>query len=27
MYDERRLEEPMLYAMRLIAACLVGGFR
>jgi exopolysaccharide biosynthesis polyprenyl glycosylphosphotransferase len=25
MYDERRLEEPMLYAMRLVAACLVGG--
>ncbi len=25
MYDERRLEEPMLYAMRLLAACLVGG--
>ncbi len=25
MYDERRLEEPMLYAMRLVAACLAGG--
>ena len=25
MYDERRLEERMLYAMRLVAACLVGG--
>jgi FlaA1/EpsC-like NDP-sugar epimerase len=25
MYDERRLEEPMLYAMRLVLACLVGG--
>jgi len=25
MYDERRLEEPMLYAVRLVGACLVGG--
>jgi exopolysaccharide biosynthesis polyprenyl glycosylphosphotransferase len=25
LYDERRLEEPMLYALRLVGACLVGG--
>ena len=25
LYDERRLDEPMLYALRLVGACLVGG--